>query len=59
MTPVQASKKANEEKVYSNHKDSREVRKPKFILGQFVRTVDIKKKLSKEVVQTIAISFIQ
>ena len=47
MTLNQASKKSNERKVYSNPKDNREVRKPKFKLGQLVRTADIKKAFSK------------
>ena len=47
MTPNQASKKSNERKVYSNLKDNREVRKPKFKLGQLVRTSDIEKVFSK------------
>ena len=34
LTPIQASKKSNEKLVYSNLKDNREVRKPKFKLGQ-------------------------
>ena len=42
MTPIQASKKANEKEVYSNLKDNIEVRKPKFNLGKLVRTADIK-----------------
>ena len=47
MTPIQASKKSNEKIVYSNIKDNREVRKPIFILGQLVRTADIKRVFSK------------
>ena len=47
MTPIQASKKSNEKEVYSNLKDKREVRKPKFKLGQLVRTADIKRVFSK------------
>ena len=46
-TPTQASKKSNEEEVFSNLKDKREVRKPKFKLGQLVRTADIKRVFSK------------
>ena len=46
-TPFQASKKSNEKTVYSNLKDNREVRKPKFKLGQLVRNADIKKVFSK------------
>ena len=47
MTPIQASKKSNEELVYSNLKDNREIQKPKFKLGQLVRTADIKRVFSK------------
>ena len=47
MTPNQASKKLNERKVYSNLQDRRVRQKPKFKLGQLVRTADIKKVFSK------------
>ena len=47
MTPIQASKKLNEKLVYSNLQDNREKQKPKFQLGQLVRTADIKKVFSK------------
>ena len=47
MTPIQACKKATEKEVYSNLKDRREVRKPKFNLGHLVGTGDIKKVFSK------------
>ena len=47
MTPIQASKKSNEKLVYSNLKDKRDKQQPKFILGQLVRTADIKKVFSK------------
>ena len=47
MTPTQASKKSNRKLVYNNLKDDREVRKPKFNLGQLVRTADIKRVFSK------------
>ena len=47
MTPIHASKKSNEKQVYSNLKDKREFQKPKFKLGQLVRTSDIKKVFSK------------
>ena len=47
MTPIQASKKSNQKLVYNNLKDDREVLKPKFNLGQLVRTADIKKVFSK------------
>ena len=47
MTPNQASKKSNQKLVYNNLKDKREVLKPKFNLGQLVRTADIKRVFSK------------
>ena len=47
MTPIQASKKSNQKLVYNNLKDVRKVQKPKFKLGQIVRTADIKRVFSK------------
>ena len=47
MTPVQASKKSNEKIVYNNLKDNRVKQKPKYRLGQLVRTSDIKRVSSK------------
>ena len=47
MTPLQASKKANERKVYSNLQDIRRKINPNFKLGQLVRTADIKRVFSK------------
>ena len=47
MTPIQASKKANGKIVFSNLRDDRVKRKPKFKLGQLVRTADIKRVFSK------------
>ena len=47
MTPNQASEKSNERKVYSNLQDRRVRQKPKFKLGQLVRTADIKRVFSK------------
>ena len=47
MTPVQASKKSNEKLVFSNLQDRRVRQKPKFKLGQKVRTSDIRKVFSK------------
>ena len=47
MTPIQASKKSNEKQVYSNLRDDRVKQKPKFMLGQLVRTADIKRVFSK------------
>ena len=47
MTPIQASKKSNEKIVYSNLQDRRVRQKPKFKLGQLVRTADIKRFFSK------------
>ena len=47
MTPVQASKKSNEKIVFSNLQDRRVRQKPKFKLGDLVRTADIKRVFSK------------
>ena len=47
MTPVQASKKANEKLVYSNLQDQRVEQAPKYKLGQLVRTSDIRRVSSK------------
>ena len=47
ITPIEASKTINEKEVYSNLKDKRENRKPKFKLGQLLRTADIKRIFSK------------
>ena len=47
MTPNQASKKSNEKIVYTNLKDHRKIQKPKFKLGQLVKTADIEKAFSK------------
>ena len=46
-TPVQASKEAKEKLVYTNLRDDRENQKPKFKLGQLVRTADDKGVFSK------------
>ena len=47
MTPIKASKKSKEKLVYSNLKDDRVKQKPKYKLGQLVRTGDIKRVFSK------------
>ncbi len=47
MTPNQASKKSNKKLVFSNLRDDRQKQKPKFKLGDLVRTADIKKVFSK------------
>ena len=47
MTPNQASKKSNEKLVYNNLKDNRKIQKPKYKLGDLVRTADIKRVFSK------------
>ena len=47
MTPIQAFKKSNKKLVYSNIRDDRVKLKPKFKLGQSVRTADIKRVSSK------------
>ena len=47
MTTNQASKKSNEKQVHSNLQDPRMRQKPKYKLGQLVRTADVKKVFSK------------
>ena len=47
MTPIQASKKINEKLGFSNLRDDRVKRQPKFKLGDLVRTADIKRVFSK------------
>ena len=47
MTPVQASKRSNDKLVYSNLRDDREKRHPKFNLCQLVRTAGIKRVFSE------------
>ena len=47
MTPIQASKKINEKLVFSNLRDDRVKRQPKYKLGQLFRTADIKRVFSK------------
>ena len=46
-TPIQASKKIKEEVICNNLKDNREIQKPKFKLGQLVKTADIRKVFSE------------
>ena len=47
MTPIQASKVINQKKVLNNLQDKRKKQKPKFKLGDLVRTADIDKTFSK------------
>ena len=47
MTPIQASKVTNQKKVLNNLQDKRKKQKPKFELGDLVRTADIDKTFSK------------
>ena len=47
MTPIQVSKNRNKKEVYSNLRDDREIQKPKYKLGQLVRTANIKRVFSK------------
>ena len=47
MKPIDASRRSNQKLVYNNLKDDREKQKPKYKLGQLVRTADIKKVFSK------------
>ena len=47
MTPIQASLKKNEGFVYKNLLDKRKNMKPKYEIGNLVRTADLKKTFSK------------
>ena len=47
MTPIQASLKKNEGYVYKNLLDKRNKIKPKYEIGDSVRTADLKKTFSK------------
>ncbi len=47
MTPIQASKKSNESEVLKNLQDKRAKRKPKYKLGDLVRTADTRNIFSK------------
>ena len=47
MTPTQASKQSNEKLVYTSLLDKRVKQRPKFELGDLVRTADIKQVFSK------------
>ena len=47
MTPIRASKKSIEKLMFDNLQDKRQNQKPKFHLGQLVRTSDIRSVFSK------------
>ena len=47
MTPIQASLEKNEGYVYKNLLDKRNKIKPKYEIGDLVRTADLKKTFSK------------
>ena len=47
MTPIKASLKKNEGFVYNNLLDARKKIKPKYNVGDHVRTADLKKTFSK------------
>ena len=47
MTPIDASKKENEERVLFHVHDKRQKHKPEYNLDDLVRTADIKKVFSK------------
>ena len=49
MKPIDASKKSNEKLVYSNLRDERQKQRPKFKLGDLVRTADTNRVFSKAV----------
>ena len=47
MTPIQASKESTEREVCISLRDDREKQKPKFKLGQLLRTADFKRVFSE------------
>ena len=47
MTPIDASKKKNENEVFKNLQDKRKKQKPKYKLGDLVRTADKRNIFSK------------
>ena len=47
MTPIDASKRKNENEVYNNLQDKRKKQKPKYKLGDLVRTADKRNIFSK------------
>ena len=47
MTPIEASKKSNESEVYTSVQDKRKKRKPKYNIGDLVRTADKRNTFSK------------
>ena len=47
MTPIQGSLKKNEAFVYKNLLDKRKKIKPKYEIGDLIRTADLKKTVSK------------
>ena len=47
MTPIDASKRKNEEEIYNNLQDKRTKRNPKYKVGDFVRTADKRSIFSK------------
>ena len=59
LTPIQASKKLNEQLVFNNLQNKRQKQKPKHKLGQLVGTADIEKVFSKVLVQIGPITHIQ
>ena len=58
MTLNQASKKSNDKQVYSNPQDQRVRQRPKFKIGDLVRTADIRKVFSKGDSTNIVINYI-
>ena len=47
MTPIQASRKENEDEVFFNLSDKRKKKQPKYKLNDLVRTADKKKYIFK------------
>ena len=59
LTRIQASKKSNERKVYSNLQDQRVKQQPKYKLGQLVRTAGVNEFLVKVIRQIKVIIYTQ
>ena len=59
MTAIQASRKSFEIETKCTIRDKRKKRKPKFKIGVLVRTSNLPLKITKEIVQTGVLIFIQ
>ena len=59
LTPLQASKKSNERKVYSNLQDKRRKLNPKFKLSQLVLLLILNEFSARDIVQIKVINYTQ